>query len=357
MLLAGCPLASETMGTSQRGNEIAVDSSGHGRHGIYVGAVTLGRPSLLSGDPNTCVRFNTVDDFVFIGDHTAFSFTTNSFAFEFWYQPQYTSFYEGLFGKRSESAWEYAVYREGAALQFRTFDAGGTAVYSTSYTLLDLAAHYYVWVADGANAVLYVDAVNTNTVAKSGASMANTTAPLILGQPGPVTDSPLVFVFVHEAIVGLTEVNNVDQSGSTTVTASDTLGRLAETATLVISGPVELTVSDEVGHLEDQSEVVATPSDIVAVTASDSLSVGVFEPYYYENAISTPDALGMGLDELTGYEDELRIGLTETASLTLSEPTNIVASDSLHLGLDELTSYTDSLMGFGESAAVNIFTP
>jgi hypothetical protein len=65
----------------------------------------------------------------------------------------------------------------------------------------------------------------------------------------------------------------------------------------------------------------------------------------------------MGLDELTGYEDELRIGLTETASLTLSEPTNIVASDSLHLGLDELTSYTDSLMGFGESAAVNIFTP
>lgn len=185
MMMGSNILAGAYLGDAEQLNVLAIDASGNGYHGVYTGIPTLGVSGALSGDPDTSAFFPTVDEFVMIGDHAAFSFASNIFTFEFWYQALYTNNTEGILGKRGDP-WEYSIHRVGANLVFKTWNATGTEVYSTSYAVPDLSFHYYVWAADGANARLYVDAVLTTTVAKSGSSMADTAAPLILALGGGV---------------------------------------------------------------------------------------------------------------------------------------------------------------------------
>lgn len=176
---------------------LAVDESGNARHGTYVGNVGIGAPSLLDNDPNTASYFDTATDFVYVGDDAAFSFASNNFAFELWFKPDLTVSYEALLGKRG-NPWEYSIYRSGSTLQFNAWNPIGIIVYSTGYTLPDLAKHYYVWQANGTSANLYVDAILQTTVAKTvGIDMADTASPLLLAAGGGLTGG-----FVHGALEG-----------------------------------------------------------------------------------------------------------------------------------------------------------
>lgn len=185
MMLSGPCLGSHGLGEASQRNVLALDASGNGYHGVYTGEPTLGVGGALSGDPDPCAYFPTAGECVMIGDQAAFSFASNIFTFEFWYQARYTSNAEGILGKRGDP-WEYSIHRAGANLEFTTWNATGTEVYATTYAVPDVDWHYYVWAADGTDARLYVDTVLKTTVGKSGSSMANTTSPLILALGGGI---------------------------------------------------------------------------------------------------------------------------------------------------------------------------
>jgi hypothetical protein len=61
----------------------AIDSSGNGNHGTYLGGVTLGQPGALAGDSDTSVAFNGVDGIV----DTNFQPNDLSFSVEAWVKP------------------------------------------------------------------------------------------------------------------------------------------------------------------------------------------------------------------------------------------------------------------------------
>lgn len=185
MMLGGRTLGGACLGYGQQKNVLAVDASAYGRHGVYCGAPSLGLPGVITNDIDPAAQFNSSDDFVYVGDDAGFSFPSNIFTIELWYDPLSTDAGEGLLGKRG-NPWEYSIYRDGSTLYFKAWSSGGTEVYATTYTLIDLNVHYLVWAADGTNARLYVDAVLKTTVGKSGSSMSNTTAPLILALGGGV---------------------------------------------------------------------------------------------------------------------------------------------------------------------------
>lgn len=84
----------ETTGTT------AVDSSGNGRDGEYVGAVALQQPGAISGDDNTAIQISGQRAFVEIPSHDDFSQPTSKqgLTVEVWMRPSSFNF-EGEEGK------------------------------------------------------------------------------------------------------------------------------------------------------------------------------------------------------------------------------------------------------------------
>lgn len=406
MILAGYPLGAEVLGNSQRGLEEAVDQSGHGHHGRYLGTPLLGRASLIPGEADPCVGLDGDDDLIFVGDHADFSFPANTFAIEFWFTPSaLAALNEGIVGKWGD-AFEYSIIFQTGALQFTAWNQAAAIVYNNVVAVADLDPHYYVWTADGANARVYVDAVLIQTAAKTaGVDMADTAAALVLGLPGPVTSVPTIQLFTADQLCQLAEATTLDQGSLRLSTLTDdlTMANLAEAATVDALGGVTPTGSEDLtmGALGETATIAATPSNIIAVTASDAFMVGVFEPYHYEDAIATSDPVPAHLDELSGGQENLGPGLTETATLEISGTTDPTGSDSLTLGglvetatvdmagsipvtgsenltgfsenvvlvaktavseslglhLDELSGGYEALMGLAESASVSTSTP
>ncbi len=84
VVLADLPLAywrlDETAGT------IAVDATGNGHSGLYSGAVTLGVPGALAGDPSTAVDFDGTNGMITLA--SGFDFVgTAAFSLEAWVRP------------------------------------------------------------------------------------------------------------------------------------------------------------------------------------------------------------------------------------------------------------------------------
>jgi hypothetical protein len=95
----------ETSGTK------AVDSSGNGHSGTYVGGVTLGLPGALFGDPNPAVRFDGVSGSVQVSDTAALRLN-GSWSIEFWArQVSFANTSPGIIGKGSSAtANGYTIY-------------------------------------------------------------------------------------------------------------------------------------------------------------------------------------------------------------------------------------------------------
>ena len=80
-VLADSPLAYWRLG--ETGGTVAHDESGHGHDGTYVGGTTLGQPGALTGDPDTCARFDGTTGQVDVGAIFDFAGTT-PFSLEAW---------------------------------------------------------------------------------------------------------------------------------------------------------------------------------------------------------------------------------------------------------------------------------
>jgi hypothetical protein len=90
-ILAKAPVAYWRLGESA--GPIAVDETGNGHDGSYVGAPLFGQPGAIHGDPNTAVQFNGTD-YVEIPDSALLSQVTSDagLTVEAWMRPDLLSF-------------------------------------------------------------------------------------------------------------------------------------------------------------------------------------------------------------------------------------------------------------------------
>jgi len=284
------------------GNAIAIDASVTEAHGVYVGDPTLYQPSLLSGDPDPCVRFETESDYVWIGRQAVYSFASNIFTLEFWYRPTTENAYEGIVSKIGDG-FEYAVFRSGSAVYFEAYTSAGAAVYSTSYTLVDTSQHYYAWAADGANARLYTDLSGVitllTTVAKSGASMSATSSALKLGVASGIAPGLLAKSAAEVVGIGFTEAASLSIIGSTDLAASETVSiGFGEVASLEITGLVDLATNDNLaGACIEFSVVVPDDQFFINIVGADTVGIGVVEPQDITGEVDTNESLMAALTE------------------------------------------------------------
>lgn len=159
------------MGLFYTDQAIAKDETGHGHDGTYQGNPTLGVPGLITGDPDTAVQFDGVDDSVLVGSHTDFDvLAADSLTLAAWVKT--TSSASMVVLQRIGSGGITPYYRlEVTAGQPRFFVRGtisgepGVA----GPSILDGLRHHIVGVRDVQADLLrlYVDGVEVATVADS----------------------------------------------------------------------------------------------------------------------------------------------------------------------------------------------
>jgi hypothetical protein len=278
---------------------LALDSSGNGRHGTYIGAPALGTLSLIVG--GTSATFPTTSDYVFVGDYAALSFPSNVFTLEFWYWEDSASSTRGILSKQdvAGSVYEYAVYRNGTSLEFRAWTSGGTVVYSTSYGPVGITAHYYAWVCTGAFAILYVDGVQVSSTAKSTSSMADTAATLKLavGEANPTETAGTEFDVLS---IGLRE----DRAVFVRVSSGETIGLgFADSSARVIT---------------DKS---GTAPPLIPIISGEAIAIQVVEPQDVTYDIATSsDALRLGMTEASSAVEITGGVRTDVGRLTQLSP-------------------------------------
>jgi hypothetical protein len=101
----------------EKSGTTAVDSSGHGHDGQYVGAVTLGQPGAIAGDPGTAVGFDGKTAWMDAGD--VFPFPGNApCSLEAWVKPVTDSEYHAVISRNDGQGGTtsgYLIYIEPAA--------------------------------------------------------------------------------------------------------------------------------------------------------------------------------------------------------------------------------------------------
>lgn len=155
-VLADSPLLYWRLGESS--GTTAVDASGNSRNGTYNGGPTLGVTGLLTGDSNTAVTFDGVNDYV-TGAAPA---TTSAFTIEFWFKgsasggqllmTRYPStsgqrlFYVGVGSGGAAGKVEFAV-KNNAGVEASVFGA----------TLIGAGARHIVCTYDGSASRIYLN--------------------------------------------------------------------------------------------------------------------------------------------------------------------------------------------------------
>ncbi len=95
----------------------AVDETGNGNAGSYLGGVTRGVLGALAGDPNAAARFDGIDDRVTMGDPASgiFDFGSGDFAVEAWLKKSLNGD-RSLIGKRASNRyWHVEVTDDSGA--------------------------------------------------------------------------------------------------------------------------------------------------------------------------------------------------------------------------------------------------
>jgi hypothetical protein len=159
-VLSDHPLAywrfGETSGTT------AVDSSGNGHDGTYVGGVTLGAPGAIANDPDTSVSFDGATAWMNAGDIFQFAGTVPC-SFEAWVNPTIDANYHEVLS-RSDGQGPTTVgtlmYVEPTGSAFADFahrQDTASDIASSSAPVTAGAFTHLVGVYDGSNVLLYVN--------------------------------------------------------------------------------------------------------------------------------------------------------------------------------------------------------
>lgn len=164
-VLADNPVAYWRLG--EKSGTQAVDASGNGHDGTYQGNPTLGVPGLLTGDPDTAVQFDGVDDHVEV-PHSE-SFNLQQLSLEAWVRPDLSS-NGGIIEKTIGGAvnTQYLLFQEGPLWRFRIQKGEYVSVDVNSNSPAGVRTHL-VGTFDGTDLRLYVNGVLAGTLNSPGA--------------------------------------------------------------------------------------------------------------------------------------------------------------------------------------------
>ena len=178
------PVAYWRLGTAS--DAVAVDESGNGNSGTYVGNVLPGAPGALVGDADAATEFDGDDDTITMGDRLSFEGSA-AFTIEAWVRPTaHEANFAGIVSKTDEQSGGgiktgYLLYD-----QFNRFGcerSDGISSHKVETTELSVDRWTYVAATfDGAMLSLYVDAVmQDSTIAPTLISIPGTSMPFAIG--------------------------------------------------------------------------------------------------------------------------------------------------------------------------------
>lgn len=163
-VLADSPLAYWRLGDAS--GTTMTDSSGNARHGIYAGSPGLGTVGLLTGDGDTAVTFDGVDDFGEVAD-AAWMDTGTTLTVEAWIKTTATGLRQIITRDDGTGTRSFQFLTNGASLQFVKI-ASGVVTSTVSTSINDGVRHHVVATYDGANIRLYKDGALVQTTAATG---------------------------------------------------------------------------------------------------------------------------------------------------------------------------------------------
>lgn len=189
-MLADAPLGYWRLGDAPMSlmgsNEIA-----QGISGTYLGGVELGVPGALAGDPNTAAGFDGITSSFELGDTFDFAGAA-AFSLEAWIRPtRYSGDYQGVFSKEM-----YDVNgRQGYVLtvqgdQFLAVERWRDGIQNWVGLPSPPTGGFVHMVAtfDGTTMCIYLDVSSSNCI-NSDVSVADITAPLLIGHRGAPTET------------------------------------------------------------------------------------------------------------------------------------------------------------------------
>ena len=183
-VLADAPVAYWRLGTAS--DVVAVDETGNGNTGTYVGNVLPGAPGALIGDADSATEFDGDDDTITMGDRLSFK-DSEAFTIEAWVRPTaHAANYAGIVSKTDEQNGGATVSGYHLFDQFSKFGcerANGTLSHKAETT--ELTVNRWTHVAatfDGTELSLYVDAVlQDSSIAPTPISIPGTSKPFAIG--------------------------------------------------------------------------------------------------------------------------------------------------------------------------------
>jgi hypothetical protein len=212
-VLADAPAAYWRLGEAS--GATAVDASGHGNTGSYVGAVTLGAPGLISGG-DTSVDFNGADAGVVFSDSPTLS-PTAAISVEAWLRPDAVPTASGS-GWNLVTKWNTELlYIQGGAipkLAFALYNPATSSylpVVASATTVVPGTTYHLVGTYDGSNLRIYVNGVLEGTTARSGlvndSASGGTIAPGGWGtRPSPRFDGRIDEVAIYSTALNATRI-------------------------------------------------------------------------------------------------------------------------------------------------------
>jgi hypothetical protein len=146
----------------------AADSSGNGNDATYVGAVSLGAPGAIAGDPDTAAGFDGATAFVDAADRFAFG-GTQPFSLEAWVSPAAVGTYVGIASRDDamtgppSEGYLFFVGPNDGPIGFQRIDASNLSTASTTGTPAAGAYAYVVATFDGVDMTIYLNGELQNT--------------------------------------------------------------------------------------------------------------------------------------------------------------------------------------------------
>jgi len=140
----------------------AHDASGNGNDAVYDGAVTLGGPGAIAGDPDTAAGFDGATAFVDAADRFAFG-GTQPFSLEAWVNPTSVATYLGIASRKDATTgppsegYLLFVGPNVGPIGFQRLDATNLSTVSSTSTPTPGTYTYVVATFDGVDMNVYVN--------------------------------------------------------------------------------------------------------------------------------------------------------------------------------------------------------
>jgi hypothetical protein len=171
----------------------AVDSSGNGNNGTYVGGVTLGAQGAIVDDPGTSVTFDGLTAWMTAGDLFAFVGTAPC-SFEAWVNPVVDTDYHNILSRsdgQGNATVGYLMYiepQDAAYIDFAHYNSASMTDIAESNTVIATGVFtHLVGVYDGSNIYIYGNGVLLDEIPTTFPT-PTTTNPFIVGaQSGGTT--------------------------------------------------------------------------------------------------------------------------------------------------------------------------